>query len=160
MGVKSSKSEPNIKKNIANARIELNEHLEYLKKMSNLGIIIFSMHWENDYYYVTNSHSCNSEPEMQYKILNKKLIYESCNTKPDMECSICLEPLDKNAVKLDNCNHMFHEKCIKQLINGNQYAKCPLCRGGNDSDAIDIINNAKNRYREDSPNSMYSIDDD
>tara|TARA_Y100000590_G_scaffold467893_1_gene648454 strand:+ start:1729 stop:2208 length:480 start_codon:yes stop_codon:yes gene_type:complete len=159
MGVKSSKSTPDIKKNIANARIELNEHLEYLNKIKNSGTIIFSTHWENDYYYVTSSQSSIDKVNTQYKILNKKLIYETCKPEPNMECSICLDPLDKNAVKLDNCNHMFHKKCIKKLISGNQYAKCPLCRGGNDSDAIDIINN-NIRYREDSPYSMYSLDNE
>ena len=158
MGVKSSKSTPDIKKNIANARIELNEHLEYLKKMNNLGIIIFSMHWENDYYYVMYSQSSIDKVNTQYKILNKKLIYDSCKPEPNMDCSICLDPLDKNVVKLDNCNHMFHKKCIKKLISVNPHAKCPLCRCGNDSDTINSINNI--RYREDSPYSMYSLDNE
>ena len=64
MGVKSSKSTPDIKKNIANAKIELNNHLEYLKRMSNLGILIFSTHWENEYYYVMYSQSCVGKVDM------------------------------------------------------------------------------------------------
>ena len=162
MGLKLSKSsESDIKNEISVARNELHNHLEYLKKMSNLGIIIFSTHWENDYYYVMYNQSCVGKVDMQYKILNKKLLYESCKPDSNMECSICLEPLDKNVVKLDNCNHMFHKKCIKKLILGNQYAKCPLCRGGNDSDTIDIINSHNNqRYRQDSPYSMYSSDNE
>ena len=42
MGLKLSKSsESDIKNEISVARNELDNHLEYLKKMSNLGIIIF-----------------------------------------------------------------------------------------------------------------------
>lgn len=75
------------------------------------------------------SRLCIDKVNIQYKILNKKLIYESCIPNSNMECSICLDPLDKNVVKLDNCNHMFHKKCIQKLINTNSNAKCPLCRG-------------------------------
>ena len=161
MGIKSSKSDIDIKKNMEMAKSELEEHLAYLNKMSDRGVIIFSTHWENDYYYVMYSQSCSGKFNMQYKILSKGLIYESCNSDSNMECSICLDPLDKNVVKLNNCDHMFHKKCIKKLINANKYAKCPLCRGGNDSEAIDIINSHRDeRYREDSPYSMYSSDNE
>lgn len=145
--MKSSKSDLDIKNNIQIAKVELDEHLAYLNKMSNSGIIIFSTHWENDYYYVTYSNSCLENNDMQCKILSKKLIYESCKADSNLECSICLDPLDKKVVKLDNCNHMFHKKCIKKLVNSDKYAKCPLCRSGNNSDEIDIINFNNERCR-------------
>lgn len=158
MGILSSKSEEDAEITLSQAKTELNNHIDYLNKLNEAQIIIFSSHWENDYYYVMYSQSCIDKVNIQYKILNKKLIYESCIPDPNTECSICLEPLDKNVVKLDNCNHMFHKKCIKKLIKTNSNAKCPLCRGGNDSDAIDIINSHKNeRYSEDS---LYSSDDE
>ena len=140
-----------VRKNSESAKIELNNYLEYLNKIKDTGIIIFSTHWENDYYYVTYSQSSLDKVDMQYEILSKKLIYESCEADSNLECSICLDSLDKNVVKLDNCDHMFHKKCIIKLINANKYSKCPLCRGGNDSDTIDIINSHhRDRYIEDS----------
>ena len=41
-------------------------------------------------------------------------------------CSICLDPLTENIVKLNNCSHCFHMSCIsKWLIRKRD---CPLCR--------------------------------
>lgn len=39
------------------------------------------------------------------------------------ECSICLEDLEDNIMLLQ-CQHKFHNKCIRIVRNG----KCPLCR--------------------------------
>ena len=48
---------------------------------------------------------------------------------PHDECSICYEHLrDEPTVELP-CHHIFHEKCIKQLLANNPNATCPLCRG-------------------------------
>ena len=41
-------------------------------------------------------------------------------------CSICLEPL-KNNIYMTNCNHIFHNKCIENMITFS-HNKCPLCR--------------------------------
>ena len=45
----------------------------------------------------------------------------------DYKCSICLDSLEENnIITLLNCNHQFHESCLKQwTINNNT---CPLCR--------------------------------
>jgi hypothetical protein len=42
-------------------------------------------------------------------------------------CSICLEPLKNNGLIMQTkCNHVFHNKCYKILINNTD--KCPLCK--------------------------------
>ena len=43
-----------------------------------------------------------------------------------MDCPICLDLIDDNIVKLVNCNHHFHTKCINTWLKINQ--TCPLCR--------------------------------
>jgi len=42
------------------------------------------------------------------------------------ECSICLEKQNETTVKLDICNHLYHEKCIKMCLEKSNL--CPLCR--------------------------------
>jgi hypothetical protein len=46
------------------------------------------------------------------------------------ECAICLDSLDNlegnKIIQLNNCNHQFHESCLKQWIDKNN--TCPLCR--------------------------------
>ena len=41
------------------------------------------------------------------------------------ECCICLEEGSNKFMKL-NCDHLFHEKCIKDWIRENN--SCPICR--------------------------------
>ena len=44
---------------------------------------------------------------------------------PD-DCTICLEPLDEDAIRGISCNHYFHKHCQKRwLIQQNS---CPLCK--------------------------------
>lgn len=46
----------------------------------------------------------------------------------NQECSICVEPLNDNiAIKL-KCNHIFHQKCLKEWLNKSKNKDCPLCR--------------------------------
>jgi hypothetical protein len=47
----------------------------------------------------------------------------------NMECSICYEMLDAHGCssRLKTCSHMFHTKCIQELIN-YRILNCPLCR--------------------------------
>ena len=51
----------------------------------------------------------------------------------DYECAICLDSLDSldnceenKIIQLNNCNHKFHESCLKQWLLHNN--TCPLCR--------------------------------
>ena len=43
------------------------------------------------------------------------------------QCSICLEYTDENDAHLNPCNHIFHMKCVKDMITKN-IKKCPLCK--------------------------------
>jgi len=60
--------------------------------------------------------------------------------KTGNNCSICCSPLKytHKLYKLNQCNHVFHSKCIKQMFkynsnNLNSIYKCPLCRLSNES---------------------------
>ena len=55
------------------------------------------------------------------------------------ECSICLEPLQKDDYSiLSNCLHKFHEPCIKEWFLSNKSCVCPLCNIDN-PDRIHLI---------------------
>jgi hypothetical protein len=41
-------------------------------------------------------------------------------------CTICLEPLETDVVKLTNCSHTYHEKCITEWLVRKR--ECPVCR--------------------------------
>jgi hypothetical protein len=58
-------------------------------------------------------------------IFIKKLYFNKVNNNNE-ECSICLEPMDKNTIVITYCNHTFHDDCIKKMLDYNN--KCPLCR--------------------------------
>lgn len=73
-------------------------------------------------------------------------LFEICHSLSEIEiCSICLEECDNesmytscipiiikrevNVVKLIKCGHIFHEKCIRKLLEINRsHINCPLCR--------------------------------
>ena len=42
-------------------------------------------------------------------------------------CPICLSALIKDVV-ITNCNHKFHNKCLKRLGKSDLPNKCPVCR--------------------------------
>lgn len=42
------------------------------------------------------------------------------------ECTVCLEPIVNNHIKL-NCDHIFHKNCISPWFNNNNNT-CPTCR--------------------------------
>ena len=52
--------------------------------------------------------------------------YTTTETIDDV-CSICLENLENNIIKLD-CNHIYHIRCINMWIIYNNNIECPLCR--------------------------------
>lgn len=52
-------------------------------------------------------------------------------------CSICLNKIYKNQVKL-NCNHYYHHECLKEWLKYNNI--CPNCRSEINNDLINIIN--------------------
>ena len=56
-----------------------------------------------------------------------------CRTGETGECSICLNVLNENGrfLKLKNCGHILHEKCMEEWIKSVykfKHVTCPLCR--------------------------------
>ena len=51
--------------------------------------------------------------------------------KENDDCAICFEPLTKDSRRLANCDHAFHEKCLKGWVRSDKRGKsrtCPICR--------------------------------
>ena len=44
----------------------------------------------------------------------------------DSICVICFEELEEEVVRLENCEHKFHKKCIKTWLKEKPI--CPICR--------------------------------
>lgn len=44
----------------------------------------------------------------------------------EVECSICLDSVEGDWVKLMNCSHLFHRSCIVESLKVNH--RCPMCR--------------------------------
>ena len=68
--------------------------------------------------------------------------------EPDVlpECAICLEPIRKRKggrlhsysnedYKVNQCGHMFHRKCLRDMLSqpGTSNPRCPMCRAGIDA---------------------------
>ncbi|KAL6890350.1 hypothetical protein ACP4OV_009113 [Aristida adscensionis] len=45
------------------------------------------------------------------------------------ECAICYEALDGGLAAWSRCSHIFHGKCLEQLLVKMKH-RCPLCRSG------------------------------
>ena len=56
--------------------------------------------------------------------LDKILIIDNM-IKTDRNCTICLENLTDNIIKL-KCSHLYHKECIKNWIK--KKPNCPMCR--------------------------------
>ncbi len=48
------------------------------------------------------------------------------------ECAICKDPLKDHETSELDCNHIFHNKCVKQSV------MCPYCRGPNKYNEISV----------------------
>jgi len=52
--------------------------------------------------------------------------HDNLNDKDEIDiCTICLDDLDDNIVKLKGCGHLYHSGCIGKWLNHNTY--CPVC---------------------------------
>ena len=72
----------------------------------------------------------NKEEEIKYKWLKKEKMTKKYidKNKEGYECTICLEKIKLNEdINILKCSHIFHYKCIEELINHNNN-KCPNCR--------------------------------
>jgi hypothetical protein len=68
-----------------------------------------------------NNRPCVTLTDEQFSKLDviKKLDVES-------NCSICLDEMCENLIKLE-CNHMYHKECLKKWVM-NSSTKCCICR--------------------------------
>lgn len=65
-----------------------------------------------------------------------------------MTCCICLDNLENETIKILNCKHQFHEKCINEVKKKYKIV-CPLCRKvtvefANKYDRFDNLKNKSN----------------
>ena len=59
--------------------------------------------------------------------LMKRLVIQKCYNKDEEICAICLEQMNQRMCEYLPCTHVFHFKCLGQLIEKRIYT-CPLCR--------------------------------
>jgi len=88
--------------------------------------------------HVNNNHTNNAANEIVSKLLHectdKCNVLQQKNIPPlNCICCICIEPYlsddDNIVVELNICGHIFHEKCMNDLITSNPKTYlCPLCR--------------------------------
>lgn len=117
MGCKKSKERP------LTFTEENDRFMEKLVEYSKCGLIVFNITETTDFRVLVGY--VNSE-ECVMKSYHKHIQLEPVE-KCDEDCPICLEPLNKDVVKLSLCSHRFHKKCINQhfKLNGES---CPMCR--------------------------------
>lgn len=69
---------------------------------------------------------------LDFEICTNSTLINTMPLLPDTDCSVCLEKLDEQQVKL-SCKHSLHSACIEALFehaakNGCQHIQCPNCR--------------------------------
>ena len=95
---------------------------------------------------------------LEFIIIEKRLILEESKEEIEDECSICLKKIKGKHTKPVGCNHHFHTKCINKFIETNNknniITRCPICRSGPEEDCEEKIRHMKDSwehqsYRED-----------
>ena len=62
----------------------------------------------------------DKKPDKEYIVIDKNF--------ENNECIICLEQmLVDHKVKILDCGHMYHYRCINDWINKKKEINCPLC---------------------------------
>ena len=62
----------------------------------------------------------DKKPDKEYIVINKNF--------ENNECIICLEQmLVDHKVKILDCGHMYHYRCIDEWIKKKKEINCPLC---------------------------------
>lgn len=59
-------------------------------------------------------------------IQNPSELLENVEPTEDMQCPVCLDAITTDAVKLNQCEHVFHRSCIERWFNN--HTTCPVCR--------------------------------
>ena len=72
--------------------------------------------------------SIESQKNNIIKIIhNNSLLINNENVKQDDECIICAEDLNTENVRLLNCFHLYHDKCLTQWLTYKLTINCPIC---------------------------------
>jgi hypothetical protein len=111
---------------------------EILEKIQNLGKKKNSDKILND--FVLNLSKESVENNLVFEIVNIEKVNKSffkmnkmnnSNSKEIHFCTICQENIKKgeHKVKLCNCDHVFHKKCLNKHLKINKTNfECPICR--------------------------------
>lgn len=116
----------------------------YLDKIKNE---MWTIKYENSAYYLEASNFS----EFTLHVYSKRVNFIECLEECEDDCPICLVKIGKKRhAKTVECNHHFHINClneyVKTKLESNNFACCPLCRGGvNETDLL-RIQKIKERY--------------
>ena len=79
--------------------------------------------------------ACSSQSHSKYGMDSKQNPLQETPGKAEQEtaiCTICFEPLKEKGITKLHCStilHPFHTLCIRQWVEENRNAQCPLCKG-------------------------------
>jgi len=92
-------------------------YLSFILSITQISLLIFTQALFSFIRYLSNNNPENYIP-ITIVVENKS-----------EDCSICIESLNVDKiVSLVNCNHTFHEKCIKDWTMVHKHISCPICR--------------------------------
>lgn len=129
------------------ARLILNakNRRRLLKFLTKYGFVNFWIKYEHIVYCLILVYVFRKVPPFLFKTINNFFLpcidvegdnapFEEIELEPNNDeddyydrCPICFENFINNTAILENCNHIYHPKCIKKWYN-NCYGECPICR--------------------------------
>lgn len=77
--------------------------------------------------------------------MNGPIIDEEGNEINIDNCCICLEKLENNKYKIQECKHEFHNECLLTYFRVSNNTSCPLCRNVRQSSNLKTILNYSRR---------------
>lgn len=91
-------------------------------------IVLFLIYFAVPFCYAFTLHAFYSYSQVRrYRRRDVQGDYEQIESEGVVEnCPICLEGMEENIVKLNNCSHQYHESCIADWLIRKR--NCPVCR--------------------------------
>lgn len=77
--------------------------------------------------------------------MNGPIMDEEGNDINIDNCSICLEKMETNKYKIQECKHEFHNECLLTYFRISNNTSCPLCRNIRQSSNLKTILNYSRR---------------
>lgn len=77
--------------------------------------------------------------------MNGPIIDEEGNEINIDNCCICLEKIENNKYKIQECKHEFHNECLLTYFRVSNNTSCPLCRNVRQSSNLKTILNYSRR---------------